>query len=160
MGKSRYIAIGPGRVDQKHVEGMGKAVYLHDFLVDHQTDADGRVNYGKPIWYGWIQRQFPGSKRRTLQRWMARLIDGGYIAYHDCGPRGFTVRILNQKKWPTAGQLPLFPPAQPVCITSGKVVEAGANGEARCATTGAPSCATSGASPGSVSISLKEKSKR
>lgn len=98
MGRPKFIAISPGRAEQKHVNGMGKAVLLHDFFVNWQTDRDGRVFYGKPISYAWIQANFFGGRRRTLQRWTARLQSHGYIAMKRTRD-GFTVRILKQKKW-------------------------------------------------------------
>jgi hypothetical protein len=150
MENHRHILISNGRVDQKHVEGMGKAVFLHDFLVHHQTDPNGLVFYGKPISYGWIQRRFPGSKQRTLRRWLAHLREGGYIAVSR-RDHGFSVRILNQKKF-APKQLPLFPPAEPLCITSGKVAETNAQKTEPTATSGRSPTATSGRSQERVSI--------
>jgi len=118
MQDPKYISIAPGLADQKHVVRMGKANSLFVFLVGRQTDADGWVYYRKPINYAWIQELFPGAKRRTLQRWMAQLLEGGYISIIHTG-HGFIVQILNQKKWPTR-QLPLFPVPDPMLITSGK----------------------------------------
>jgi hypothetical protein len=116
-----YISIAPGRVDQKHVEGLGKAVLLFDFFIDWQRGdpgAEGWVNYRKPITFDWIRDRFPGTKRRTLQRWTARLLEGGYIGAIQTG-HGFIVQVLRQKKWPVR-QLPLFPAPDPVSITRGK----------------------------------------
>jgi hypothetical protein len=132
---------------------MGKAVFLHDFLVDHQTDANGLVFYGKPISYGWIQRRFPGSKQRTLRRWLSQLREGGYVAVAR-REHGFSIRILNQKKWPTA-QLPLFPAPEPLCISGGKVADSGATKTEPTATSGQSPTATSGRWPRPVSISSK-----
>jgi hypothetical protein len=125
MSKFRYVAIAPGRADGKHVDGMGKAVFLHDFLIDHQTDEAGRVQYGRLITYAWIRERFKNPPPlRTLQRWMARLRDAGYI---DCtavsSQHGMRVRVLNQKKWPAKPmQGSLFSP-EPRQISSGKVCE-------------------------------------
>jgi hypothetical protein len=116
-----YIAVAPGLAEQKHVEAIGKAEMLFLFLVHHQRDADGTVNYGKPISYGWIQRRFAGTKRRTLARWMERLRAGGYISTTRTG-HGFLVRILHQKKFPPR-QLPLFPAPDPLLITRGKACD-------------------------------------
>jgi hypothetical protein len=119
----RYIAISPGRADGKHVDGMGKAVFLHDFLIDHQTDEAGRVHYGRLITYAWIRERFRNSPpERTLRRWMARLRNGGYI---DCvavsSKHGMRIRVLNQKKWPARPIQPsLFPAPEPALISSGK----------------------------------------
>lgn len=118
MSKFRYIAIGPGRVDGKHVQRMGMAIWLHDFLIDHQTDARGSVNYGKPISYEWIIERFPNAPAlRRLQSWMSILKEEGYVEVVRLKwGRGMLVRILNQKKWPSnqAVQMPLFPPPPPL----------------------------------------------
>jgi hypothetical protein len=119
----RYVAISPGRADGKHVAGMGKAVFLHDFLIDHQTDEAGRVHYGRLITYSWIRLQFKNPPpKSTLRKWMARLRAGGYV---ECvavsSQHGMRVRILNQKKWPAKpAQQSLFPPPEPSPISSGK----------------------------------------
>lgn len=123
MSKFRYIAIAPGRVDGKHVAQMGMAVFLHDFLIDHQTDEAGRVHYGRLITYGWIRARFKNAPPlRTLQRWMARLRQGGYIECIAVSSRhGMRVRVLNPKKWPARPvQASLFPPPDPLLINSGK----------------------------------------
>jgi hypothetical protein len=105
---------------------MGKAVFLHDFLIDHQTNEEGRVHYGRLITYAWISERFENAPPlRTLQRWMARLRDRGYI---ECvavsSQHGMRVRVLNQKKWPAKPMQPsLFPPPEPVQFSSGKVGE-------------------------------------
>lgn len=102
---------------------MGKAVFLHDFLIDHQTDEDGRVHYGRLITYAWICERFKNAPaKRTLRRWMARLRDRGYI---ECiavsSKHGMRIRVLNQKKWPAKPiQRSLFPPPDPLWISSGK----------------------------------------
>jgi hypothetical protein len=98
--RPRYISIAPGIADQKHVRGLGKANSLFLMLVNFQYDADGWVNYRKPITYEWIQSRFPGAKHRSLKRWISQLRARGYISTITTG-RGFIVRILHQKKFPT-----------------------------------------------------------
>jgi hypothetical protein len=113
VSKFRYIAIAPGRVDGIHVERMGQAIWLHDFLIDHQTSADGRVNYGRPISYQWIVDRFANPPPvRSLQRWMSKLKFEGYISARRLSwGQGIVVRILKAKKWSTPPvQLSLFPP--------------------------------------------------
>jgi len=120
----RYVAISPGRADGRHVAGMGKAVFLHDFLIDHQTDEAGRVHYGRLITYAWIRERFRNAPpKATLRKWMARLRDGGYVeCVAVCSQHGMRVRVLNQKKWPAQPrQRSLFPPAEPRRIDCGKV---------------------------------------
>jgi hypothetical protein len=109
--KPQYVSVAPGIADQKHVEALGKAETLFLFLVHYQRDSDGVVNYGKPITYDWIRERFPGAKLRTLQRWMDRLREGGYIETANMG-HGFLVRITHQKKFPVR-QLSLYPQPEP-----------------------------------------------
>ena len=151
MEKTRYVPISPGRADQKHVDRMRMASYLHECLIARQTDEEGRVNYGRPITYPWLQQKFPGSKIRSLQRWMAILREGGYVAIQRCGHRGFIIRILNQKKFKER-QLPLFSGTQPVCKTSGKTEQVEVEKRAQSATSGGEQSATNGGDRGCVSI--------
>jgi hypothetical protein len=120
----RYISIAPGRVDGKHVKRLGKSVFLFDFLIDHQTDPDGRVNYGKPITYAWIEDRFPSAPpRRTLERWMATLRVGQYVKVRRLPfDHGMIISILAPKKWPTSRQLKLFPAEKPLQIPCGNTV--------------------------------------
>jgi len=122
--KFRYVAIDPARADGEHIRAIGKAAGLFDFLIDHQTDSEGWVNYGKLISYSWIERRLPNCQpQRTLRRWMARLRDGGYVdVIVRRSAHGMHVRILNQFKFPKV-QLSLFPQPKPRTITSGKPVK-------------------------------------
>lgn len=121
--KFRYVAIDPAR--SSLASELGKASYLDEFLTHFQTDARGRVNYGKVISYEWITERMPAAVcRRTLERWMARLRALGRVeVIADQARRGMRVRILNQKKWPTSAQLSLFAAPAPRCISSGKPCE-------------------------------------
>jgi hypothetical protein len=142
MSKFRYVAIAPGRADGKHISAMGTAVFLHDFLIDHQTDADGRVHYGSLVSYEWIRARFKNCPpRRTLERWMARLLVAGYIEIEHGEGFQRRIRILNQKKFPAPAQRSLFPLPVPVPIRGGgkaveKPVENGKTPEFSCATSG------------------------
>jgi hypothetical protein len=122
--KFRFVAVAPERREE-HKE-MGKAVALHDFLVDHQTDAAGNVNYGKPVSYTWIRSKWRNSPpERTLKRHMARLKACGLALVqrlpHSLGMR---VRVLRSAKWaPEAAQLRLFPLPDVLSINRGKDAE-------------------------------------
>lgn len=124
MPNFRYVAIQPGRIEQK--QKLGPASYLHDFLVDQQTDAQGRVNYGRPFGYAWIVSRWASAPTiRTLKRHMARLKRLGHIEVKLMRfNHGMTVRVLGSAKWApqaaeAAQQFPLFAPA-PRSIRSGK----------------------------------------
>lgn len=113
------MAICPDRLgDRKKIKA---ASYLHDFLVDHQTDAGGRVNYGRPFGYAWVRAHWPGNPDerppiRTLQRYMATLKSAGKVEVRVLGfGAGMIVRVIGSAKWrkemqPPAVQLPLLAP--------------------------------------------------
>jgi len=127
----RYVAIQPTRLGDR--KKLKTASYLHDFLVDHQTDASGRVNYGRPFGYAWIRANWPGNPddrppARTLQRHMATLKSHGLVEVRVLGfGAGMMVRLIGSAKWQQeaaapAQQIPLFVPP-PVSIRSEKPVE-------------------------------------
>jgi hypothetical protein len=97
------VAIQPGRIE--HKKEIGLASYLHDFLVDHQTDREGNVHYGKPIGYAWILSQWPGPKLkrpglRTLKRHLATLKQLGLVSVRALPfGQGMIVRIIGSAKW-------------------------------------------------------------
>lgn len=106
-GKFRFIGVTPGLIDGKHIEAMGQACWLFQYLVCRQTHPDGRVNHGKPLTYQQIASDIPNCPpERTLKRWMAKLRAYPYVAVRPVKYRGMVVRILNAKKW--ARQLDLF----------------------------------------------------
>jgi len=123
MSKFRYVAVSPDRREEHRA--IGKAHALHDFLVDHQTDADGRVWYGKPISYAWIRSKWlTAPPERTLERHMARLKKCGLVRVvrlpHHLGMR---VTVLRSAKWPhSQAQMALFPAAEILSITRGNGV--------------------------------------
>jgi hypothetical protein len=102
--KRRFVSISPGLADLKHLRAMGKAYGLFLVLINYQYDDEGWVNYRNPITLEWIQNRFPGSKRRTIQRWLEKLREGGYIETQSTG-HGQIVQIQNQKKFPGLGNL-------------------------------------------------------
>jgi hypothetical protein len=120
----RYVAIDPARADGRHITAIGKAAGLYDFLINHQTDSEGWVNYGKLISYSWIRARLPNSQpARTLRRWMARLRAGGYAeVLASRSEHGMYIRILDQTKFPKV-QLPLFPLPKPLRFAGAKPVE-------------------------------------
>lgn len=128
-----YTPISPSRLDSS--KELRSACQLHDFLVEHQTEADGRVNYGKPFSYAWIRAHWRSDgdvlkspKVRTLERHMALLKKHGMVQVQRIPwGGGMKVRVVGSVKWkpqePTQAQLSLFPPAEIVLITSIKPVE-------------------------------------
>jgi hypothetical protein len=124
MPKFRYVAVSPLRIEDK--KRLGPAIYLHEFLVDHQTDAEGNVNYGKPFCYAWIRSKWRDAPpERSLRRHMARLRSLGYVwTTRARWDQGLRVRVLGSAKWPRQpAQMALFPLPEPVSISSGKAVE-------------------------------------
>jgi hypothetical protein len=121
--KNRYVAISPTRIDDR--KKFGPAWSLHEFLVDHQTDADGNVHYGRAISYAWIRSRWQEAPTiRTLKRHMARLKSAGKVYVERAGwDDGMRVRVLGSAKWPQAPrQIPLFPPPEILSISRGKDV--------------------------------------
>lgn len=124
MSTPPYVPISPSRLGL--MKKLQLASYLHDFLVQHQTDAHGHVNYGRPFGYAWIRARWPGNPDdrpcvRVLKKYMARLKQCGLVhvrTVRNLG--GMTVRLLHSVKWPAAVperavQLPLYsPPPTPI----------------------------------------------
>ena len=120
MTQFRFVAVQPSRVGQK--KQIGPASFLHDLLVDNQTDASGRVFYGHAFGYAWLLARWPGNPDdrptvRTLKRHMARLKRLGRVEVRVIGfGGGMVVRLLGSAKWqnelpPPAVQLPFLAPA-------------------------------------------------
>lgn len=113
MSKFRYIAINPDVLDSKELQ-ESRALGLLAFLTDHQTDAEGRVNYGREFGYAWIRsRWLAAPSIRTMKRHMAALRKLGLVEVRRVFAAGMRVRILNSAKFanpvaPQAVQLPLF----------------------------------------------------
>lgn len=121
--KNSYVPVSPGRIEER--KALGPASYLHEFLVDHQTDAEGNVNYGKPFGYAWIRARWDQAPPlRTMKRHMARLKSAGrvWVQQQPWG-EGMRVRLLGSAKWPSQpAQMALFPAPEILSITSGKAV--------------------------------------
>jgi hypothetical protein len=81
------------------------ASHLHDVLTDHQTDARGWVNYGRPLGYAWLLAHWPGNPDdrpcvRTLKYHMAKLKRAGLAEVQVIGfGGGMRVRLLGSAKW-------------------------------------------------------------
>jgi hypothetical protein len=129
--KFRYVAVHPERAAKW--DAIKTASHLHDVLTDNQTDAGGRVNYGRPIGYAWLLSRWPGNPDdrptvRTLKRHMAKLKREGLAEVRVLGfGGGMVVRLLGSAKWQEerpapAVQLPLLLPAI-APIRRGKAVE-------------------------------------
>lgn len=122
----RFIAVSQDRIEQKN--RLGPAIYLHEFLTDHQTSADGWVFYGKEFGYAWIRAHWLAAPPlRTLKRHMARLKDLGLVEVHRMLRGGIRVRLLRSVKFAKplpfpAVQIPLFAPRL-AKIQSGRTVE-------------------------------------
>jgi hypothetical protein len=139
---SRYVPISPAREAMR--KAIGAASYLHDFLVARQTDADGRVFYGRAITYRWILANWGGDPPaiRSLRRYISRLKRAGLLEVRIVGEHhGMQIRLVGSVKWPEeipppAVQLSLFAPApipirQPATVGKDveKVSETGGNRE-------------------------------
>jgi len=113
----RYVAVQPTRIGDHRK--LGKASYLQEFLTDHQTDAEGRVHYGRPVSYRWILANWHGNpddrpSLRSLERHMAKLQDLGLARVRVLGfGGGMIIRLVGSAKWqrelpPPAEQIPMF----------------------------------------------------
>src|SRR5579871_3124623 len=123
MPNFRYVAVSPDRREQHRA--IGKAHALHDFLIDHQTDASGLVWYGRVISYAWIRSKWlTAPSERTLERHMARLKAAGLVRVQALPMQfGMRVTVLQSAKWPEPKrQMDLFPAADVLSITRGKAV--------------------------------------
>jgi hypothetical protein len=149
----RFIAISQGRIGLKKT--LGSAIYLHEFLTDHQTDPAGWVYYGKPFGYAWICAHWPGDwlerpKPRTLKRHMSKLKALRLVEVHrEPFNSGMRIRLLQSVKFakpsePPACQLPLLASAVttmrrlPVNKPVGKRLISGESVALRGATLGTP----------------------
>lgn len=86
----RYIIIGTGLIDAKHMANMEMAIYLYLYLQD-------RKDWDTGIVYGYTDdeaAQVLGKSRKTILEWRKRLIDGKYI---ECTRKshGFDIEIKN-----------------------------------------------------------------
>lgn len=130
-----WIGQSPELISGIHRRKIGPARLLLDFYTQHQTDAHGRVWYGKTISYRWIaSRIVECPPKRTLERMQRQLREGGYIetrtVIHDGAAVGFAVRLRNQAKFNTrparlAGEQlgllnqPVRFPARAACAANG-----------------------------------------
>jgi hypothetical protein len=104
----RLIGTREGVLTQEHRRRMGPARLLFDWLVARQTasrNGTGLVLRGAPITYARIQSE-TGYPRRSLQRWMQRLVREGYIEVQHAHYCRMIVGIPKQKKFkPKQGEM-------------------------------------------------------
>lgn len=106
----RYVAVQPERAGKW--DTIKTASHLHDVLTDLQTDASGRVNYGRAFGYAWLLAHWPGNPDdrpcvRTLKYHMAKLKRAGLVEVRAVGfGGGMTVRLIGSAKWQTARPAP------------------------------------------------------
>jgi hypothetical protein len=131
VSKFRYVAVQPERAAKW--DTIKTASHLHDLLTDLQTDAGGRVNYGRAFGYAWLLARWPGNPDdrpcvRTLKYHMAKLKRAGLVDIRVVGfGGGMVVRLLGSAKWQeerpvSAVQLPLYSPP-PTPIRGGSAVD-------------------------------------
>ena len=122
-GKGLNCGLRLGLFDAKHYLAVGDAVWLFGWLVGRQTtqrNGEGLVLRGKPLSYRDISGD-TGFSERSLRRWMAVLVDGGYVHVKHSIYGRMVVRILNAKKF-TGRQADLFdqharrPMAKPIQV--------------------------------------------
>lgn len=102
-----WIGQSPELISGIHHRAIGRARLLLDFYVHHQTEASGKVYYGKALTYKWISKRIVECpSARTLERYNAKLRENGYITtktvIRDGAAVGFTVQLRNQAKFRTA----------------------------------------------------------
>jgi hypothetical protein len=100
-GRHLNSGIRGGLWEKKHSDAMGESVFLFGWLVLRQTtqrNGTGLVLRGKPLTYADITTD-TGWPERTLQRWMARLQEAGYIEVSHSIYSRMVIRILNAKKF-------------------------------------------------------------
>lgn len=92
-----YITISNGLLEDDHHEKMGSSVWLFMWFIDKVTKIDNRgfglVLGGKPINFD----EITNIKRRTAQRYLARLKKEGYIEVKRT-MRGVIVKVVKAKK--------------------------------------------------------------
>lgn len=87
-------------LDPKHVEGMGQAVWLYMWLIDHMTsiteEGIGKVLGGKPIKFREMKDEL-GISPDTYSRWVDKLLEYPYIEVIRA-PYGIIFKVLKAKK--------------------------------------------------------------
>jgi hypothetical protein len=100
-GKHLNSGIRGGLWEDEHLQRMGPAVWLFGWLVHRQTrerHGVGLVLGGSPITYQIIS-QDTGMAVRTLKRWMARLVRGGYVSVKHTAQKRMVIQIAKAKKF-------------------------------------------------------------
>ena len=104
MAGRTFLVISSGLLDQKHMDNMGKAIYLYLWLVDRQFDYNGTVYNGRTITYDDFNKTFTRIPKSTYWEWISRLRDHNYITTTTTG-HGLKIRVLNPKKHGQLGTL-------------------------------------------------------
>lgn len=100
-GKHLNSGIRGGLWDDEHFQRMGPSVWLFGWLVHRQTrerDGVGLVLGGSPMTYEAISED-TGIAARTLKRWMARLVRGGYVCVTHVAHKRMVIQISKAKKF-------------------------------------------------------------
>ncbi len=98
MKQNFNIGAKRGLLDDKHMNAMGTSIWLYLWLIDKQIKDSDLVLFGKPITFEMVQESFNTLSRRTYVRWVACLVDNGYIKTKRT-PNGFIISIQKAKKW-------------------------------------------------------------
>lgn len=96
MPREYNVGLHSGLLDAKHIEALGKAVWLFLWCVRRQTDNEGWVLGGKVI----TARSIAGELNlplRTVQRWLGQVEP--YVEISRVTGTGLRLRVKNQKKF-------------------------------------------------------------
>lgn len=87
-------------LEPKHINAMGKAVWLYMWLIDHMTSVDeagvGKILGGRPVKYTEIAREL-GISQDTYTQWIEKLVEYPYIKTTRT-PHGIVFHVLKAKK--------------------------------------------------------------
>lgn len=99
-----YFPVSSGLFSQKHMDGIGQAIWLFLWLIDKTTSEEvaqgerwGVVLYGKPV----TARQIAANlfvNERSARRYLTQLEAGGYIRLvkKSCG---YVIQVRKSMKW-------------------------------------------------------------
>lgn len=96
--ESYNIGAKSGVLEGKHIRAMGIAGWLFFWCLRRQTDKLGWVLGGKVITSLFIAQDMD-MPRRTIERWLSKLVSTGYIEVHEVAGLGIRIRVINQKKF-------------------------------------------------------------
>jgi hypothetical protein len=100
--ESFWIGAKGGLLDEKHIKGMGIAVWMFLYFVRGQTGlnkfGEGIFYYGRPITLAKISEELKGTPIRTVRKWITHLKASGYIRAEDHGRIGSTFWVAKGKE--------------------------------------------------------------